>query len=342
MKKIVFIVHTEYHLLFALKIMLSFHKDGDNEILIYQLSPKGSKRLNQELDFEDTDIVYRQIIYENRKFQARDLRPKLDEIILVRPDVLYVFNEAQKVYSYLFGRLKQIGSRIGLCPDGAYVYFNNTPLKKRFIQFLYGNIFLWSNKFPSFLPFPSCYYAYHKEIDDVVVEDKTTYHNYTNKNIIEIKEQNYSREKFISLADHIFRFNPLNTKIPSGSILWIDQPVEGMEESKRLFLVELKRRYPLKKIYVKPHPHSFPSEINRLSKIEGFQIINLNIPVELLVDNLKNVNILSAFSTAMFYKNPTCTYYWVSPIFKELPLEYAKLATFEHIEVVSSLEQIDL
>lgn len=342
MKKIVFIIHTEYHLLFALKIVLAIHHgEKDNLYIIYRLSPKGSKRLNQELNFEGTGIEYRQIIYNNRNYQAKELRSKVDGIIMTKPDALYVFNESQKVYPYLFRRLKKIGCRIVLCPDGANVYANNTPLKERFIQFINGNVFLWTNRFSSFLPFPSKHYAYHKEIDDVVVENRESYHNLTNKNVICISKTDYSRESFIYLSNRVFHFNPSTVQIPEGSLLWIDQPVEGMEESKRRFLIGLKKRFEQRTVFIKPHPHSFPDEIKHLECIDGVKILRLDIPVELLLDNLNGVGILSAYSTAMYYYNPRCRYYWVSPLFKELPEEYSKLATFGHIKVVNSIEQID-
>lgn len=341
MKRIVFIIHTEYHLLFALKIMLAIHhNEKANQFIIYRLSPKGSKRLNQEFNFEGTGIEYRQIIYINQNFQAKELRSKVDGIIMAKPDILYVFNESQKVYPYLFSKLHKIGCRIVLCPDGAKAYASGTPWKERFIQFIYGNVFLWSNRFPSFLSFPSKHYAYHKEIDDVVVESIESYHNYTNKNIVCISESDYSRESLICLSNRVFRFNPSAIQIPEGSLLWIDQPSEGMEESKRSFLINLKKRFAQRTIFIKPHPHSFPDEIKHLEEIDGLRILKLDIPVELLMVNIKGVVILSAHSTAMYYNNPRCRYYWVSPLFKELPKEYAKEAVFKHIKVVNSIEQI--
>lgn len=342
MKKILFVIHTEYHLLFALKVICAYHNRNEDDILIASMNPIRARRLSQPLNFEGTNIRYLSIRYPNKRFQDKGLRYELECLIDEHPDILYVFHEHQKVFPYLFSKLKKTGTQIILCPDGANAYVNYTPLKERFWQFVFGNIYLLSNHFPCLLTFPQKHYAYRKELDAVIIEDKESYRNYTKKNVMVLTPSMYRKEEVLQLSNHIFQFNPKSLNVKKGSILWIDQPVKSIEKEQWSFLMDLHKKYPHKTIYFKPHPSSPTEKVREYEKIDGFEVIKLNMPMELLMENLDSITIISAFSTAMYYYNSRCKYYWVSALFKELPLNYTQMVPFKHINVVKAFEQIEL
>lgn len=345
--KILLIVHTEYHLLYGLKVICALHDLNNDEIIIQQISPEGARkrRLNKPLNFIDTNIEFRKLYYHNKRFKDKDLRNKITHIADERPDILYVFNEHQKIFPYLFSLLKKYGTKILLCPDGVNVYSNFNPLKWRITEYIFGNFYLWSNHIPSYLPLPGKHYAYRKGVQAVVVDSKLTYRNYTNREVIELRCETYTKQQFLALANHIFNFHYDECAVEPGSILWIDQPHDEIIVPKRELLYKLKEKYLSKKIYIKPHPFSNVEEMNFYEKMDGFEVIHISAPVELLIENLVDVSILSAHSTAMYYHNPSCRYFWTSALFKELPKRMCnprRFTSFKYIKVVNDFDEIKL
>ena len=343
--KVIFIVHTEYHILFALKIICAYHNTKDDDIIIQRMSPLGAKRLNQSLCFEGTNIKYRQLRYHNKRFTDKILRYELDKLANEHPDFLYVFHDNQKTFPYLFSKLKKYGTKIILGPDGANVYSNYTPMKERMLQFTFGNLYLWTNRFPSYLTFPSKHYACLRGIDAVVVESASTYRNYAHKEVIELSSDKYCKHDFQTLANQIFNYKEEDCIVDPGSIIWIDQPHEELIDAKRKFLLKLKETYPQKRIYIKPHPLGYEEEMIFFENTDGFELIRNNVPVELIIENLKDVNVISAHSTSMYYYNPSCRYFWVAGLFKELPERMCspeRFKGFKYIHVVKDFNEIKL
>ena len=93
-----------------------------------------------------------------------------------------------------------------------------------------------------------------------------------------------------------------------NDILFIDQRIEGSFE----FVSELSKAYPNTNIYIKLHPRTRQDWAEEYKKIPNVIILTAlkGIPVELFLLNLKNVIVLTSFSSALLINNPSCRYYY--------------------------------
>lgn len=340
MKKIVFCIHTEYHLMFGLKMICCQYDLSNDDIYIYRISPFDTNRLNQKFDFEGTNINYREIRYYDQRYKDCRLKEELSLIVEINPDEFVLFNEEKKWLAFLLPNLKKNDCKIILAPDGINVYYTYRNLKVRLSNLYHGNFYLLSNGFRCFMKMPEKYYGYRKCIDEIIVEDKNAFVNHSHKKVIELKVYPEIRQKIAQLTNRIFKYDLIQNGIENGSFLWLDQPLEEVVNEKYLFLKELHDRYPNKKIYVKPHPYSYQEEIEKYEKDFGTITVNTPFPAELVIENLENVSIISVCTTAMLYYNPTCYYYWIYPMFKGKIHFNPKKIPFDYIRSIKDISEI--
>lgn len=343
MRTIIFNIKTEYHLLFAIKMISLLYDIKEDRVIIVRASPYGSKRLNGTFNYENTGIEYREHIYSRDNFKEKNLKHKLDELIEIRPDVFVLFNEHEPWYDYLLPKLKRINTTIVMAPDGTGAYYHHYDLRGRISHTIHANFYLLSNGFWTLSPLQGKYYAYHHEIDYVAIEDLKAFKNPTNKKVLSISKPNEDQEKvIIDLSNHIFGFDKDKQMVSPGSILWLDDPEELLVKQKYAFLSELKKKYPSTRIFVKPHPRSYKDEIDSFEQELGFEIVRTKFPAELIIQNLHNVCIISIFSTAMFCYNSTCKYYCIFPMYKEITGFAPAEIPFDYINTVTDIHQISI
>ena len=341
MKKAIFAIHTEYHLMFALKMISVVPEFKNCDNIVLRISPTGTHRLRASYNFYGTGIEYRELFYNYGLFKEKGFKRELiNKVLKETPDFFILFYELHPWYTYLLPRLKKLGTKIILAPDGINLYNSKIDLKRRRAYFFYGNAFLLTNGFPCIMKYPSDHWAYRKGIDAVAVENKNALGVKTTKEIIEVGTNEEKTEEVNRLTNHVFNVIWDNI-VSNNSFLWIDQPMEKEEEKRELIILkELKAKYPDIPFYIKPHPRSNKETVDALKNILNATIVETQFPAELMLDNLEKVCVISINSTAMLHYSPRCRYYWIYPMFKNNAGFNPKALLFDHIHVVNSLNDI--
>lgn len=315
MEKVVFIVHTEYHLMETIGYITHYFPDTLYDIYIYVISGKNGGRVKaSDLNLEDLNINVIYTSYEPNSLFSLHNKRMLGNIINLNPSVLFIFAEFHYWKQYLVSKLHKKGCRIILAPDGANVYSDRTFTFKTEIKYLFRFFVINLTNFtfpPFFINRGKNDYAYLKHIDEVWVDNATIFNNRNNrfvKETLSFGETNaLTNIKKIYGADHL--------KTIENCVLFIDQPVNEIsrlnEIIKIINIVAQKNKYP---VYVKMHPNSKTNIVDHY-KQNGFTILPNKLPAELYIQNLKDSIVMSLFSTALFLNNKTCRFYWIYPIF---------------------------
>lgn len=342
MKKNVFIVNTEYHLVLTLGIIQQYFSIGYDNI-VCRVSPIKRSRLNN-LDFEGTGIEYYEIIYDYQN-PTKELKYNLQHIIDLKPSTLFVYLENKFWMNYLFSKLHQMGTRIILGPDGMKAYNNKgyKSMQDNLRYFMKGLYHSAKTHLLTTWPHVEKTYASSKYIDDVWVEQPDFYSNTSNKNVI--KFQYTIDESFVELLNHVFCVNERDLSVirHEPSILFLDTVFQSDEYYERTFkiLEKFRAKYPELKLLVKYHPLSKTSAKEIYSKIPNTVELNSDYPAEIYIAAAKESIIVSLVSTSELFYNPNCNYIWLYKLYEDL-YDYKSLVNpTKYIRVVGSIEEIE-
>lgn len=338
MKKIVFIVHTEYHLILSLGFIYQKYSNQVFDCYIYQFSPIGGMRLTN-VNIPNIPGHYIKYVY-NYDNPTKELKEILDEIISANPNELYIFQEGKHWMSYLLKKLHVKGCNISLAPDGAKVYnifnFGFQYVCRTFFKYLVQNL-----KIGIYYPVPLVErkYALNKHIDKVLIEDPKFYDNKTNKDIIKFELPQDSN--FTILLNKVFTLNDNSFDTKSKHLILffdIDTKDRSVYDKSRKILIELKNRNPDYQIVVKPHPRS--NDFHHYDDIDGVTYLPSNIPAELFISNCTESIILALYSTAMFFRNDSCRFYWTYKLYDQFKDSLHLKNPKKYIKEVETIEEI--
>ena len=340
-KKVVIIVHTEYHLIVALSVINQFYFDNSYDILIYKISPIGGKRLNQSLNMEGFSWRFQEIWYEAELFKDLMFKNKLDDIANKKPDIFIFFQEHHQWIYYLIYQLKKYDTKIILAPDGAKIYENRKLTFYQRLRFSFKSfIYRMSNRMYTPLNFIGAYYGSYKEIDGIMLESSESFCNKNNKNEILISV--LSNQCIVSLVNKVFGFKQLPEEILGEKlIVFFDVPFTDSRimERKRTILRDLSIKFPSRKIVIKSHP--LLDSAFQYKNIGNVFMLSNDFPAEVYMSNMCDAIFLGIVSTAMFYYNASCKYYWIYPLFSDI-LDYKMLSIPKrHIKVVERISDIE-
>lgn len=341
MRRNVFIVHTEYHLILSLGIIQQYFFDDYDNIII-RISPIEKSRLNN-LNFEGTGINYCEIIYDYNN-PTKELKQELQHIINIEPNNLFIYLENKFWMNYLLSILHKKGTQIILGPDGMKVYndkgFRSTQDYMRdFMKGLYHSA--KTHLLPA-LPHVEKTYASSRYIDEVWVEHPDFYHNVTNKKVFGF--QYTIEESFIKLLNHVFCVDEEDLSIIRNepTILFLDTVFQSNEYYDRTYkiLEAFRSRYPELKILVKYHPLSKSKAQRVYSKIPNTINLNPSYPAEIYIASAKKAIVASMVSTSELFFNPSCEYIWLYKLYEDM-FNYKKLLNpTKYIRIVESVEKI--
>lgn len=118
-------------------------------------------------------------------------------------------------------------------------------------------------------------------------------------------------EKSLAIADSLFMYEKDDLQLRKNDILFVDQNRIGSFH----FISELSKQIPAPTIYIKLHPSAPKSLAIEYKKIDNVNIINnLNgVPIDLLIQKLKEVVVITPYSSALLIDNPSCRYYYMYP-----------------------------
>lgn len=319
MKKNVFIISTEYHFIETISYIVDRFYNGEYDNYVYYVVPYDSKRIDRfNIRYECIPASFKIIKYDLGSKYEKEFKGSLNELIELRPDRLFFFDEGHYWIPYLIKRMRRMGCTICMGPDGSNAYQNEDLKFDYIIRYIYKFlIFIYSHRLlPPFFPrIKRHHYAYTPGIDELWMEFPEGFNNYYCKKIV--KQPVLKSEESKNLVYQTFNYNPdENSKEWEDSILLIDNPFGNRAADKMMEIIyDVKKRYPNYRLYVKAHPGTSQYAIDRYKEIEGITFLANNYPAELYILSFKHSIILSVYSTSMLCNNPECRFYWLYPMF---------------------------
>ena len=339
MEKVVFIVHTEYHLMETIGYITHYYPDNQYDILIYILGRDNDWRVKaSNLNFEVFNINFVYTSYESNSYFSLHNKRMLGQIINQNPNVLFIFNEFHYWKQYLVSKLHKKGCKIILAPDGAHVYSEKTFTLKKNLKYLlrFSLINLTNLTFPPFLINRGKYdYAYLKHIDEVWVNNATLFKNRNNHIVRETLS--FGENDSIFNIKKLYRVDDFN--IIDNAILFIEQPVDISFTDKIIDIINYVANKTGRPVYIKMHPNS-NADVLTIYKRNGFIILPNKLPAELSIQNLRDSIVISLYSTALFLDNKTCRFYWIYPIFDFYKMTLKLNNPTNHIILVNNKSEI--
>lgn len=333
MKKVAFLIGTEYHLIVSLDIINKFYKEN-YEIKIFRDYPDHSKRLKY-VSVGGDNIDYKEIKY-NEANPSPIVKKNLDEIIEFAPEIFYFFLEIHPYLNYLLYGLHRKHTKIVLAPDGLKVYNNyKISAKKRLLSFIRGIRFCYNARLLKKIPFVEKKYATSKYIDEIWAESPELILSCNEKKIVPYSV-GYTKA-FINSLNTVFGFDKINNSIEDGSILYLDTPLKNEEyfEITLELLRSIRDRYRNRKIYVKLHQHSDDKAKDYYSSIDNLFFLVSDYPAELYIANSSNLLLYSMISASFLFYNPSCKYYWLYPLYGNI-LDLSRfVCPVDYINIIS-------
>lgn len=346
-EKILFIVHTEYHMMVAISLIADMYSDGDKfDIQVFQTIGKKSSRFKfvkdlslcphvsyTELPYDEGEIEYN----PHFKFYADSLRSSID--------VFITFNKLSFIDVYTIKTLDKTGTRIILAPDGAAAYGKTSAFTPRwsFLVALKMHQYLWKNQVRKlYFYWPTLVYGGMKEIDELWVQFPESIDDRAGKPVrkIQVLKSLASHQ----LAQNYFGYQPDNFAV-SDCIFYTNQPFreESINDFEIKLLKELKEKFPEKLIFIKLHPTTFESQAIRFKELGNVRIIQSTVPAEIYISQLRDSIALSFWSTSMLIDNDSCRIYWLFPMLYAAGIKLRKTSInlpSDHIQLVSSVAEI--
>lgn len=340
--KNLFLVHTEYHFMLAIQIISSFIDDTSDNTILFTFS----KTRRSSINFSRKGNV--NVVGIEAPLTATALRPYIDN----NYENFYYFQNGDIRNRWLTWQLKKKDAVIHLVQDGMAAYcYNESSLKLPIIikdtiddyralkkgNFPFTKMFI-TNKFR---------YGFNSATDKVML---THPENFDNKkrgwdkivaNVPVLNEK--SREV-------LWQFLPAsNLSSSQDVILIINQPLwsDALFKADLEFINALANKFKGRKIFMKLHPLTNKKYCKIYSELEGIEIIESTVPVELMMQDLKNSIVISGYSTALISNSEPDMgnkYYYYFPVYKKTgdkAMQRKSIVVFSHIQVVDSVENIN-
>lgn len=343
MEKVIFVVHTEYHLMETIGYITHYFPNTLYDIYVFIVSVKNGGRIKtSDLNFKNLNININIVTaaYEPNSYFSLHNKRMLGNIINLNPNYLFIFNEFHYWKQYLVSKLHKKGCKIILAPDGAHVYSDKKFTLKSNLKYMIKSFLInFTNlTIPPFIINRGKYdYAYLKHIDEVWVDNAILFKNRNNHKVIETLS--FGESDSITNIKKVYKAENLN--IVDNCIFFIDQPADDISLTNEIIdVINYVANKTKRPVYVKMHPNS-KAHVANLYKQNGFIILPNNLPAELYIQNLRDSIILSLFSTALFLNNKTCRFYWLYPIFNLYRSTLKLENPTKHIIVVSNQSEIN-
>lgn len=345
-KKVVFFIHTEYHLLITINEIIRAYDDLERfSVKMYLIGINHKRlRLNYNFDGIHADVHFlmenvdldKEITYEQKK----TVRKLLDS----PPDIFCFFQEMDTLCILLVEAYRSTHTEVHLYQDGLKPYVKlkihslgliKFTIKRNFWLFKNGYRYIdWLN------PVYSNRYAYLRGIDKLFLTNPDGYDNWNKKDLARINILNLS-ELELHLSK-VFRFN--NSVIKDISILYLNQPMHYSGDIEVEFLKKLVKKFPEKKVTIKLHPLTKKELVRRYKAIPQIQLLELDVPAELIIMKLKNAMIVSVSSTSLLFYTPENSYFYIRNLFKKnIPrLKRYKLVGLpaNHVKMVNHFDEL--
>ena len=304
MKSILFSINTEFHVLVITSLIKQYYNDSSKYrvTILVQVNSDG-KRFKEQLNF---NLLNANII------------------------MLHIDNEGVKY-----------GTTICAAPEGTkpYITISKGAYPSRIRATLINYKFLllqrlWINR----INIVSNKNGFLKDTDEVWISYPEKYQNKTHKKVVEINL--FSSIEQVEIASKIFNFNK-KKEMPDteGVIFYLNQwysefKVYDYEIEMLEFILN---KYPDKKIYIKLHPNTHNSQIEKFEKMPRIVLNRSTIPAEIFILNLRNSIVFSLWSASLLINNDTCKFYWLNKLPKVIKL----IGWFSIINPTNHIKEIE-
>lgn len=347
--KQVFLVYTEYHLMFAVSAIIQHYSDPSFEnIIIHPVKSSNQNRASVEIDTESFNATLIRMGGPEYEVHKEDpLRDLIKSFVKDPPQLFVGFLEQTPYNTFLVNRLSGKDCKIVLAQDAAKPYKDIT--KNTWKSQLYGSfktyLLLWKKGlyFTKLRRQRDEIYAYSKEIEELWLSHPEKFNNRTKKQLRKIDI--FRDKEVVKRLGEVFMFNK-NSGLESdeGLIFYLNHPVYNQEiyGFELEMLQSVLNRFPEKKIYIKLHPLTPDSQVDAFKKMDRVVVNASKIPAELFIASLKNSIILSLWSTSLYLENDDCNYYWLYPMVqKNGMLNYMDInMPTNHVHKVDSVDQL--
>lgn len=351
MKKIAYLIHTEYHLLLSINDIMNRYSDTSlYEIQIIVKRSSKNSRLRQDLDFSflpyNIKIVDFTIDLKSKLIPSE--KHVLEELIAMTFDTLVFFQEQDPITIILINEYKKKGTKIHLYQDGLKPYIAHTMSFSPSLVLNNIRQNLWIKKnghtVPDYFSFINCkYYAFLKGIDELYLTFPDAYINW-NRLPLSTITPDFSPQ-FVDLLKKIFNWQEDLLEERSRVIFFMNQPMHDDGSFEVGILKQLENKYPDTTIYIKNHPLTSQVKLKAYAELKRVKIIDSKIPAELFISQLNDSIVFSLCSTSMFINNPTCKFYYTFAIKENNTIErlkkYKVINPSKHIMSVNHVDAIE-
>lgn len=343
-KNIVFLIHTEFHLIEAISYIFNNYLSSGYQVYVYRIATSNSRRLDKyNIQVDEIPGTYRVVRYDAGYMFSRSLKDALNEIVSLNPEKMVFFDEGQFWLPYLMRKLKRNGCVICMAPDGANVYSaDKLTFEYLYKYIIHSFLFIYSHwLIPPLWPIiRRHHYGYSKYIDELWMEHSDCFVNYYKRKVC--IQPVYNTDEIRDCVNRVFGLRDLPADFPKGkSIVFFDAPLsDAIIDRCQQLLINIMQRYPEYKVYIKMHPHSTEYSKELYEKIPGVSFMPNVFPAELYIQNMTDSVFLSAYSNCLFSYNPSCLYFWIYPMFKELLPNEVLINPTDYIHEVSDLSEL--
>lgn len=339
----IFLIHTEYHLMMSVHIAASHFSSST---FINRIYISKSKRLQNNLNYDS---------YANIEFV--DLRKFTDHDrcnLLVTEDCsrFFFFQENSIFNRFIAFNLRKKGTKIVLAPDGLkpYVPFDKTHAFMSLTKDTFNDyITLIKNKLPIKTVYLSDYYHYGRTrfIDELWLTHPDMFDKKKNKTHAKIVKINNFDKKTMDSLSKLFDFSNEDLPAKDSCIFYLNQPFTNpiLTDTELSFISDLRKKFDLKhKMYIKIHPLTKQTTIERYKSIDGIDCFQSTVPAELYIHFLSNSIVISGWSTGLAIDNVSCAFYYIYPIYMDKGdrlLSQITINPMNHIKVVNNVESIE-
>jgi hypothetical protein len=334
--KNIYLVLTEYQLLQALNISSGVYNDSATINIIY-IVRKGNRLMTIDAgklwNLGNIEII----ILDNRSPN------EIAELVLnENPKHFLFFQGGDALNAFLAHTLAEAGVEISLGPDGygPYAIFNKRfYLLSLIMDSCKQNYFLLKNNLFSGKLHRFDYYKYgnHRFIKNLWITHPEQYTHRANNKVRILKLPHFN-EYVLDFVEEIFDFsNPFPIE---NVIYFFNQPLKpGVIETEYTFVKDVLKTFPEKALIIKLHPLTSEDAKFFYKQLVRVQIIESNVPAELLLLTLQNCIVFTGWSSVLITENKSCNYYFNFPIYKALnnpSINQIDILNLNHITMVNT------
>lgn len=334
MKTNIFLVHTEYHLMLSINLIVSKFMDMVNHIYITE-----GKRVRKDLIVTEKNIQIHRI--EAKNYGTSEF---LHQLLDKEPANFFFFQEVSSDNMYLSYWLHHKGVNVALLQDGLkpYVVWKRKNMATHILldTMMFHKEILKRGTCMPYFKFNNLYhYGGWDFIDEVWLSFPDKFKNKSKKKLLKLPQFSH---RSISILNEMFDLQ--QNVINPNDLLIVGQPRSKEYWDKEIEILNgIIAKFPNKGILYKSHPNTTPELLEQISLIKGLKIVNYPIPVELLIMQMKDTCIISGYSTALLTNNPSCRFYWIYKLLGgggRLFTQMQIVNPTEHIKEVSTIDEI--